>query len=103
MNLKAALVVLSACNTATGKMESSEGTYSLTRSFLQAGVSNVVASLWNISDSQTAVLLTSFYENLAQNKPPSVSLHLAKQKYLKDKADNITGHPKYWAGIISVD
>jgi CHAT domain-containing protein len=103
MNLKAALVVLSACNTATGKMESSEGAYSLTRSFLQAGVSNVVASLWNISDSQTAVLLTSFYENLAQNKTPSVSLHLAKQKYLKGKADNITGHPKYWAGVICID
>ena len=103
MNFRATLVVLSACNTATGKMESSEGAYSLTRSFLQAGVSNVVASLWNISDSQTAVLLSSFYENLAQNKPPSVSLHLAKQKYLLKKEDNITAHPKYWAGIIAID
>ncbi len=103
MTFKAKLVVLSACNTATGKIESSEGSYSLTRSFLQVGVSNVIASLWKISNTQTASILPNFYRHLSAKNTPSLSLHYAKLTYLKEKSDNITAHPRYWAGLVCVD
>jgi CHAT domain-containing protein len=102
MSFKAKLVILSACSTAAGENESSEGTFSLTRSFLQGGVSNVVASLWDISDSQTATILPNFYHQLAKYTPPSVSLHLAKLQYLRT-VENVEAHPMYWAGLVCVD
>ena len=104
INFKAKLIVLSACNTATGKNESGEGTYSLSRSFLQAGVGNVVASLWNISNSQTASLIPYFYQKLNENGSPSEALHFAKKQYLiKVKGDNIKSNPKYWAALVCFD
>ena len=36
----------------------------LTRAFIYAGTPSVVASLWNVEDSSTAQLMSSFYKNL---------------------------------------
>jgi tetratricopeptide (TPR) repeat protein len=58
------LVVLSACRTARGEMEGSEGIVALTWGFLFAGADNVVASLWNVDDTATALLMVRFYDNL---------------------------------------
>jgi CHAT domain-containing protein len=43
---KAQLVFLSACETATGKMEQGEGVMSLARAFAAAGCNHLVTSLW---------------------------------------------------------
>lgn len=62
--LSADMVVLSACNTATGKVLNGEGLLGLQRSFLTAGASSVVASLWSIYDRSTPLFMTSFYSKL---------------------------------------
>ncbi len=64
MNLKANLVVLSACETGLGKLSSGDELVGLTRAFIYAGTPSVVASLWNVEDSSTAALMASFYKNL---------------------------------------
>ena len=64
MNLKASLVVLSACETGLGKLSSGDELVGLTRAFIYAGTPSVVASLWNVEDSSTAQLMASFYKNL---------------------------------------
>ena len=56
MNLKADLVVLSACQTALGKDIKGEGLVGLTRAFMYAGATRVVASLWKTDDRGTAAL-----------------------------------------------
>lgn len=58
------LVVLSACRTARGPLESGEGFVALTWGFLYAGADAVVASLWKVDDTATALLMTRLYENL---------------------------------------
>jgi len=64
MDLKASLIVLSACETGLGKLSSGDELVGLTRAFIYAGTPSVVASLWNVEDSSTAQLMASFYRNL---------------------------------------
>ncbi len=60
LNLHADLVVLSACETGLGKEISGEGLVGMTRGFMYAGASRVVASLWKVSDAATAQLMAEF-------------------------------------------
>ncbi len=64
LRLNADMVVLSACNTATGKVLTGEGLLGLQRSFFVAGASSVVASLWSIYDRSTPLIMTAFYTKL---------------------------------------
>ncbi|MBI2986052.1 MAG: CHAT domain-containing protein [Deltaproteobacteria bacterium] len=64
MDLKANLVVLSACETGLGKLSTGDEIVGLTRAFIYAGTPSVVASLWKVEDSSTAALMASFYKNL---------------------------------------
>jgi CHAT domain-containing protein len=97
--VRAHTVVLTACQSACGPVVEGEGTYSLARAFKQAGVSNVVASLWNLSDGTTSALIGSFYEGLSEGKSAATSLSLAKRRYLKE-ADELMAHPHFWSGLI---
>ena len=99
LSIKAHTVVLTACQSAFGPVVEGEGTYSLARAFKQAGVSNVVASLWNLSDGTTSTLVGSFYNALSQGKSASTSLSLAKRNYLKE-ADELMTHPHFWSGLV---
>lgn len=67
-SLNADMVVLSACNTGTGKVLNGEGLLGLQRSFLTAGASSVVASLWSIYDRSTPLFMTTFYSKLIDYK-----------------------------------
>ena len=58
------LVTLSACRTALGPMEAGEGFVALTWGFLYAGADAVIASLWQVDDTATTLLMTRMYENI---------------------------------------
>jgi CHAT domain-containing protein len=60
LNLNADLVVLSACETGLGQVAKGEGIIGLTRGFLDAGASNLLVSLWQVSDATTADLMVDF-------------------------------------------
>ena len=64
------LVVLSACNTGQGKVQSGDGLLGIQRAFHVAGVQTTVASLWKVDDWATKRLMLQFHKNLAK---PSTS------------------------------
>ena len=91
------LVVLSACQTALGKDVRGEGLIGLTRGFMYAGASSVVASLWKVDDEATAELMKQFYTNmLGQGMTPAAALRAA-QNSIRQKPE--WRSPYYWAAF----
>ncbi|RMF83728.1 MAG: CHAT domain-containing protein, partial [Planctomycetota bacterium] len=64
MRLSAELVTLSACETGLGEVASGDDVLGLTRGFLYAGADSVLASLWEVDDAATAMLMSAFYRHL---------------------------------------
>ena len=100
MRLRAELAVLSACNTANGKLDEGRGLVSLHRAFTYAGVPATVASLWAVPDAATEKIMRHFYERLAAGDDKAVALQRAKQYYLKSTDEVRFSAPFYWAGFV---
>jgi CHAT domain-containing protein len=96
LSLSANLVTLSACNTATGKLEGEEGVDGLAEAFLLAGAKSVVGALWNVDDSATDTLMRSFYIHLATGEDKASPLRQARLDYLERLGDR---PPIFWAGF----
>lgn len=91
------LVVLSACQTGLGKHISGEGLIGLTRGFMYAGATSVVASLWKVEDEATAELMKRFYTEMLKNgKTPAEALRLAQNSIRQEPQWSA---PHYWAGF----
>ena len=104
LQLAADLVVLSACQTGLGSgaladVPPGDDWVSLTRAFLHAGASRVVATLWPVDDWATAALMERFYQAMARGAAPAQALAEA-QRLLA--AESATAHPYYWAGFVIV-
>jgi len=98
--LRADLVVLSACETGSGKLLGEEGIASLERAFLLAGAKAVVASLWTADDIYTAALMKRFYQHLTAGSDKGSALRQAKLELLEEFGDQAL--PVYWAGFTLV-
>ncbi|HEX4950981.1 MAG TPA: CHAT domain-containing tetratricopeptide repeat protein [Blastocatellia bacterium] len=95
LKLNADLVVLSGCQTAMGKEVRGEGLIGLTRGFLYAGSSRVMASLWSVQDKATADLMKRFYARLlGEGVSASEALRLAQLEMWKEQRA-----PYYWAAF----
>lgn len=92
------LVVLSACETGLGKIESSEGTFGLKRGFKLAGVDQIIVSLWKVPDNETMELMTLFYCELAKTKDINSSFNKAQ----KEMRNRYPYEPEKWAGFVLV-
>jgi len=95
LQMNADLVVLSACDSAVGRLQGEEGIANLSRAFLLAGSRTVVSTLWSVDDTAALFLMKRFYFHLRENNPTADALTLAKRDLLSTYA----GHaiPYYWA------
>jgi len=98
MNLNADLVVLSACNTALGKLQKGEGVIGISRAFLFAGVPSLVVSLWNVDDKATSIIMSDFYKYMKAGFNKKQALRRAKVDYLRASGAD----PYYWAPFILI-
>jgi CHAT domain-containing protein len=92
------LVVLSACRTGLGKDVKGEGLIGLTRGFMYAGASSVVASLWKVDDEATAELMKHFYANMLQKGMRPAEALRSAQNTLRNTPP--WQSPHFWAGFI---
>lgn len=98
LKLPVDLVVLSACNTGLGKDVKGEGLVGLTRGFMYAGASSVVASLWKVDDEATAELMRLFYGYMLRDGlSPAAALRKAQVIMSQQKRWQ---SPYYWAGFV---
>jgi CHAT domain-containing protein len=98
MRLSADVVVLSACQTALGADVRGEGLIGLTRGFMYAGASRVVASLWQVDDASTVELMRRFYQGMMRDTLSPVA---ALQRAQRDMArDSRWSSPFYWAAFV---
>lgn len=98
LKLPVDLVVLSACNTGLGKDVKGEGLIGLTRGFMYAGASSVVASLWKVDDEATAELMRLFYGYMLRDGlSPAAALRKAQVTMSQQKRWE---EPYYWAGFV---
>jgi CHAT domain-containing protein len=91
------LVVLSACQTALGENLRGEGLMGLTRGFMHAGASSVVASLWEVDDRATAELMQLFYSNMLERGMKTSEALRAAQNSIRQRPE--WRSPHYWAAF----
>lgn len=101
LNLNADLVVLSACETGYGEFKQGEGIVSLARSFMYAGASSLIVSLWQVNDFATSEIMKNLYLNLADGMNKDEALRKAKLQYIKS-ANDIAAHPIFWSPFIQL-
>ncbi|MDJ0734862.1 MAG: CHAT domain-containing protein [Nostocaceae cyanobacterium] len=89
------LLVLSACQTALGDEKAALGIAGVA---FQAGARSTIASLWNLDDESTSILMSQFYQELANKKlTKAQALRNAQIKLLKSRKYK---RPRYWAPYI---
>jgi CHAT domain-containing protein len=99
MGLKADLAVLSACDTARGRIGAGEGVIGLAWALFVAGCPTTIVSQWKVESSSTAELMLEFHRHLLAGESKSEAMRRASLKLM---ADRRFSHPFYWAGFIVV-
>lgn len=104
LNLNADLVVLSACDTARGRVGAGEGMIGLSWAFFVAGSPTSVLSQWKVDSASTTELMVEFHRQLkAQMANPADSFSAARalrEADLKLLRSERYRHPFYWAGFV---
>lgn len=90
------LLVLSACQTATGDKRATLG---LAGVAVRSGARSTLATLWSVQDTSTAKLMGEFYQQLLQGASKAKALRQAQLALLKQPKYS---HPFYWAPFILV-
>ncbi|NEQ33500.1 MAG: CHAT domain-containing protein, partial [Leptolyngbya sp. SIO4C5] len=120
------LMVLSACETGLGdQLGNGEEVLGLGYQIQRAGAKAALASLWQVSDGGTQVLMNAFYRALSQGMTKAESLRQAQIALITDDfravggergtivpvsaatgepigADNKLSHPYFWAPFILI-
>jgi CHAT domain-containing protein len=100
LDLKADMVILSACDTARGKISNGEGVIGMTWAMFIAGAPTTVASQWAVESSSTTELMLEFHRQLLAGKVSKAeALRRAELKLLRTQKYK---HPVYWAGFVLV-
>ena len=106
LELNAQLVVLSACETARGRVGDGEGMVGFSWALFIAGSPTTIVSQWKVDEQGTNELMYSFHENFvlgARRRRPGGGAAAALQKAsLKLMKSSEYKHPYYWAGFVLI-
>ncbi len=104
LKLDAEWIVLSACNTASGKKPGAEALSGLARAFFYAGGRSLLVSHWDIETNSAVALMVGTFAAAAAD--PRLSHAEALQKsmlaMISDAQHPTWSHPKFWAPFVVV-
>jgi CHAT domain-containing protein len=105
LDLNAALTVLSACETARGRVAAGEGMIGISWALFVAGSPAAVVSQWKVDSARTSELMVEFHHNWLRKRgtnkvglTKSEALRHAALKFLRGPYN----HPAYWAGFVLI-
>lgn len=93
LDMKASLIMMSACQTGLGKLTTGDEIIGLNRAFIYAGAPSIISTLWRVNDAASAMIVKRFYRSY-KNNDLAESLRLAQMA-----AKEYYPHPAYWAGF----
>jgi CHAT domain-containing protein len=104
MELRADLAVLSACQSAGGRVGSGEGLIGMSWAFFVAGCPTTVVSQWKVDSRSSRQLMVDFHRNLlrppAEGESPHTAARALQQAALRLQKSSLFRHPFYWAPFI---
>ena len=99
------LVVLSACNTASGERNGGEALTGLARVFLEAGARSVLATHWAVEDDAAQKIVSSTLRGVANDDNVAVALRESIAEMISDRSRDHTSvpfsHPQVWAPFVA--
>jgi CHAT domain-containing protein len=105
LDLNAEMVVMSACQTARGRVGAGEGIIGMTWALFNAGVPSAVVSQWKVDSARTSELMVEFHRNLLRQRAGGKAT-ASKAEALREAALKLLhgpyNHPAYWAGFILI-
>lgn len=105
LDLNAELAVLSACETARGRIAAGEGIIGTSWALFVAGSPAAVVSQWKVDSARSSELMIEFHRNLL-HKRGAGKTKLTKSEALRQAALKVFrssyNHPAYWAGFILI-
>ena len=101
LQTRSQLVVLSACETAKGEQQNTDGVMSIARYLMYGGAPAVIATRWQVNDQATAFIMQNFYKYLYEGKTVKEAIKTAQLDYLS-QAKGIAAHPFYWAAFTNI-
>ncbi len=93
------LLVLSACQTATGDNRAALGLAGIA---VRAGARSTLATLWSVDDSSTAALMSEFYKQLANTNLTKAEALQQAQLALWNNKNKDWKRPYFWAAYVLV-
>jgi len=99
MNMNSNLVVLSACETARGRLNENEKMMGLGWAFFGAKVPTILASLWQVDDKSTRMLMEEFHRISSSTNNYAVALQTAQIKMLRNTPFK---DPFFWAPFVLI-
>ncbi|MGP1373848.1 MAG: CHAT domain-containing protein [Almyronema sp.] len=91
------LLILSACETASGDERAALGLAGIA---VRSGARSTLATLWQVSDQGTAMLMSNFYQQLSAST--QTKAEILRQAQLELLHSDDYQHPYYWAPFVLV-
>ncbi len=91
------LVVLSACDTASGTLQTGEGVYGLQRALTVAGARSTLLSLWKVDDDATAAFMQRYVALLKRGMGRMEALTAVQQEFRSNPPEPDWADHKFWA------
>jgi CHAT domain-containing protein len=102
MKLNADLAVLSACETANGRISPGEGVVGTSWAFFVAGTRSILITQWKVNSASTSRLMVNFYQGLESNRIKQDKAKALQEATLRLMKVSQYRHPFYWAGFVMV-